>query len=110
MKPRNRQQVEVVLDADFIGEACPVGTLFRAAAHGRETFSFANDRTWLIRADAFAIDPDLQLHSGESYPADGTGVFRVFLDSAPDRWGRLLLDRCEVLRARAEKRPACALG
>ena len=110
MKPKNRQQVEVVLDADFIGEACPVGTLFRAAAHGRETFSFAYDRAWLSRPDAFAIDPDLQMHSGESYPADGTGVFRVFLDSAPDRWGRLLLDRREVMRARAEKRPARALG
>ena len=110
MKPKNRQQVEVVLDADFIGNACPVGTLFRAAAHGRETFSFAYDRAWLDRPDAFAIDPDLQMHGGESYPADGTGVFRVFLDSAPDRWGRLLLERREVLRARTEQRPIRALG
>lgn len=110
MKPKNRQQVDVVLDADFIGEACPVGTLFRATAHGHETFSFAYDRAWLDRPDAFAIDPDLQMHGGESYPADGTGVFRVFLDSAPDRWGRLLLDRREVLRSRAEKRPVRALG
>ena len=110
MKAKNRQQVEVVLDLDFIAGACQVGTLFRAAAHGRELFSFAYDRAWLTRPDAFAIDPDLQLHSSESYPADGTGVFRVFLDSAPDRWGRLLLDRREVLRARAEKRPARSLG
>ncbi len=92
MKSKNRQQVEVMLDANFVGEACALGTLFRAAAHGRETFSFAYDRAWLNRPDAFAIDPDFQMRSGENYPADGTGVFRVFLDSAPDRWGRLLLD------------------
>lgn len=87
MKQKNRQQVEVVLDADFIGAACQVGALFRTAAHGRETFSFEYDRAWLNRSDAFSIDPDLQMHGGESYPADGTGVFRIFLDSAPDRWG-----------------------
>ena len=56
MKQKNRQEVEVVLDADFIGEACPVGTLFRAAAHGCETFSFAYDRAWLNRPDATNLD------------------------------------------------------
>lgn len=110
MKAPDRQQVDVVLDADFLGQPGRVGTLFHAAAHGRETFSFAYDRSWLERADAFAIDPDLQLHGGEHYPADGTGVFRIFLDSAPDRWGRLLLDRREVVRAREERRKTRALG
>jgi len=99
-----REQVDVVLDADFLGEPCRVGTLFHASAHGRATFSFAYDRAWLDRPDAFAIDPDLQLHASESYPSDSAGVFRIFLDSAPDRWGRALLDRREILRAREERR------
>lgn len=110
MKAKSRRQVEVVLDADFLDAACPVGTLFQVAAHGRETFSFSYDQAWLQRPDAFAIDPDLQLYGGESYPADGTGVFRTMLDSAPDRWGRFLLDRREVLRAREEHRSVRALG
>ncbi|PTX94202.1 type II toxin-antitoxin system HipA family toxin [Opitutus sp. ER46] len=110
MKARNREEVEVLLEADFLGAAFRVGTLFHAAAHGREIFSFAYERSWLDRGDAFAIDPDLQLHAGESYAANDTGVFRIFLDSAPDRWGRLLLDRREVLRAREAKRPVRTLG
>ena len=104
MSARSRQQIDVVLDADFIGEACRVGVLFHASAHGRATFSFAYDTNWLKHRGAFEIDPDLQLHAAESYPSDGVGVFRIFLDSAPDRWGRLLLDRRELLQAREEKR------
>jgi serine/threonine-protein kinase HipA len=104
-----RQQVDVVLDADFTGAACRVGTLFYAAAHGRAIFSFAYDPAWLKRPDVFEIDPDLQLHAGESYPGDAAGVFRIFLDSVPDRWGRLLLDRRELLKAREEKRKPRAL-
>lgn len=109
MSTRGRQQIDVVLDADFIGEACRVGTLFHAAAHGRATFSFAYEAKWLKRPDAFELDPDLQLYASESYPSGNAGVFRIFLDSAPDRWGRLLLDRRELLKAREEKRKPRAL-
>jgi len=102
----SRQQLEVVLDADFLGASCRIGTLFHTFSHGRGIFSFAYDKAWIARSDAFAVDPDLQLHSAESYPSDAAGAFRIFLDSAPDRWGRLLLDRREVLSARRESRKA----
>jgi len=104
MSLRNRQQLDVVIDADFLGDAHRIGTLFHAYAHGQGVFSFEYDRDWLTRPDAFAIDPDLSLHSGESYPSNASGLFRIFLDSAPDRWGRHLLDRREVLNARREQR------
>jgi serine/threonine-protein kinase HipA len=99
-----RQQVEVVLDADVLDAACRVGVLFHTAAHGREVFSFRYDPAWLRHPDAFAIDPDLSLHGGETYPSSANGAFRIFLDSAPDRWGRVLLERREILRARDEAR------
>ncbi len=99
-----RRQIDVVLDADILKEPCRIGTLFHNAAHGNEVFSFRYDTAWLRHPDVFAIDPDLGLHGGESYPSDTSGVFRIFLDSAPDRWGRVLLDRREILRAREEKR------
>ena len=101
----NRQQIDVCLDADIVEALCRVGTLFHAAGHGHSVFSFAYDRAWLRRPNTFEIDPDLQLHDSESYPSQPTGVFRIFTDSAPDRWGRLLLDRREILKAREEKRP-----
>lgn len=104
-----REQVEVVLDADFTGGSCPVGTLYYTATHGRGTFSFQYLPQWLARPDAFEIDSDLQLHGAESFPAGAEGGFRIFLDSAPDRWGRLLLDRRELLRARDQGRKPRAL-
>lgn len=95
-----RQQIDVCLDADIVEALCRVGTLFHAAGHGHSVFSFAYDLDWLRRPNTFEIDPDLQLHDAESYPSQPAGVFRIFTDSAPDRWGRLLLDRRETLTAR----------
>jgi serine/threonine-protein kinase HipA len=106
----SRGEVQVVLDADVLPAACPVGTLYHAAGRGGGVFSFAYDDTWLRRPDAFEIDPGLQLVGGESYPANAAGVFRIFLDSAPDRWGRVLLERRETMRARAENRAPRPLG
>ena len=105
-----REQVEVVLDADLFPDACRVGTLLYASARGHGVFSFAYDREWLNRSDSFALDPDLQLHGSESYPSNAAGVFRIFVDSAPDRWGRLLMERREALLARVEKRPPRTLS
>lgn len=105
-----RDAVQVVLDAEVLPEPCPVGTLYHASGRGGGIFSFEYDETWLRRPDAFEIDPGLQLVGGETYPANATGVFRIFLDSAPDRWGRVLLERREALRARTESRTARTLG
>ncbi|MDO8539393.1 MAG: type II toxin-antitoxin system HipA family toxin [Opitutaceae bacterium] len=105
-----RDEVQVVLDADVVPEACPVGTLYHASGRGGGVFSFEYDDAWLRRPDAFEIDPGLQLVGGETYPANTAGVFRIFLDSAPDRWGRVLLERREAMRARAENRAARTLG
>ncbi len=111
MSPRSttqaadREQVDVVLDADLLPTATRVGTLFRAAAHGRSVVSFAYDRAWLALPGAFQLDPNLHLHDSESYPEGGTEGFGVFMDSAPDRWGRVLLDRREAILARQGNRP-----
>lgn len=107
-KAMPRQQIDVCLDADILEALCRVGTLFHASGHGNSVFSFAYDPAWLKRPNAFEIDPDLQLHRAESYPSQD-GAFRILVDSAPDRWGRLLLDRRETLKAREEQRPVRAL-
>lgn len=104
-----RQQVDVCLDADIVEALCRVGTLYHAANHGNPVFSFAYDPNWLRRPNTFEIDPDLQLHAAESYSSQPASAFRIFTDSAPDRWGRLLLDRREALKAREEQRKARTL-
>jgi serine/threonine-protein kinase HipA len=105
-----RRQVDVCLDADIVEALCRVGTLFQAHLDGDGVFSFAYDAAWLRRPNTFEIDADLQLHEAESYPGQSGRAFRIFVDSAPDRWGRLLLDRRETLKAREEGRPRRNLG
>jgi serine/threonine-protein kinase HipA len=50
------------------------------------------------------LDPDLQLYSGAFYPRGDKPNFGVFLDSCPDRWGRVLMQRREAVIARQERR------
>jgi serine/threonine-protein kinase HipA len=102
--------VEVHLHAPELGAAARLGTLRQRRARGAGTLSFSYDDAWLRGPRAFTLDPRLELFAGEQYPAAGHETFGIFLDSAPDRWGRLLLDRREALAARQERRRARALG
>jgi hypothetical protein len=43
-----------------------------------------------------ALDPDLSLGEGTYFPNAEAGNFRVFDDSAPDRWGQTLMKRREA--------------
>jgi serine/threonine-protein kinase HipA len=83
-----------------------MGTLHAQSSGRQEVFSFEYAPEWLRSEAAFAFDPDLQLLEGAQYPSQSRSNFGIFLDSAPDRWGRLLMQRRENLRARQEQRPA----
>jgi len=92
-------EVEVWLDADFL-QRTHVGTL----SHDRGTLRFAYDAAWLKNPQAFALDPDLSMGEGTYFPNADAGNFRVFDDSAPDRWGQTLMKRREALAAKDENR------
>jgi len=92
-------QVEVWLDADFL-KRTRVGTL----THDRGTLRFIYEPEWLKNSQAFALDPDLSLGEGTYFPIAEAGNFRVFDDSAPDRWGQTLMKRREALAAKDENR------
>lgn len=92
-------EVEVWLDADFL-ERTRVGTL----SHDRGTLRFAYQPAWLKSPQAFALDPDLSLGDGSYFPNAEAGNFRIFDDSAPDRWGQTLMKRREALAAKDEGR------
>ncbi len=46
---------------------------------------------WLQCSFSFALDPDLSLGEGAYYPNPELANFRIFDDSAPDRWGQMLM-------------------
>ena len=86
-----------------------IGRLFVSEARGKELFSFEYSKDWIKSADSgFIFDPDLQLYEGRQYTFDKP-LFGVLSDSCPDRWGRLLMKRKEVIIAREENRKLRAL-
>jgi serine/threonine-protein kinase HipA len=93
------RSVEVWLDADIVPAAC-VGKL----QDDRGQIRFHYDRQWLASPQAFALDPDLSLDVQPFFPRPETGNFGIFLDSSPDRWGQVLMDRREMLAAQDEGR------
>ncbi len=107
----NRQDaVEVCVDLDHFKDPALMGWLRRQRARSGEVFSFEYARSWLEREDAFAFDPDLTLARGRQYPFADRELFGIFLDSSPDRWGRVLMQRREALRARREGRRPSSLS
>lgn len=65
---------------------------------------FAYDADWLKSGLAFMLDPRLELWRGEQHPPVDYPAFGVFMDSAPDRWGRVLMERREAAIAHREQR------
>ena len=98
---------EILVYADWKEFETPqfIGTLFSSYSRGKEIFSFEYDKNWLQSSFVQEIDPDLGLYSGIQYLRDEKINFGVFLDSSPDRWGRVLMDRRESILARMENSP-----
>lgn len=91
--------------ADWKGLGGPIlmGQLHRSAVRGEEVLSFEYDPQWLRQSEPFLLDPRLQFVEGRQY-ADGENPFGLFLDSAPDRWGRLLIRRRLAMEANEPSR------
>jgi len=97
------REIYVFADWEEFEKPMLVGTLRSDIVKGKEHFSFAYDDAWLQSKFAQQIDPDLHLYAGNQF-SQGEQNFRVFLDSCPDRWGRLLMKRREAVLARREGR------
>lgn len=98
------RQVRVYADWARLGGPRRMGLLSADRNRGKEVFSFAYDDAWLSGVVAQQLDPDLALFEGRHYLREGRPNFGLFLDSSPDRWGRLLMRRREACTARREGR------
>ena len=87
-----------------------IGILYVDYAKGKENFSFEYDEEWLnSNKSALAIDPDLAMYNGRQFVPLGKTLFGIFADSSPDRWGRVLMKRREIINARKEGVKPCEL-
>ncbi|MHB1207841.1 MAG: type II toxin-antitoxin system HipA family toxin [Rhodospirillaceae bacterium] len=96
--------------ADLEGVPHLVGRLWGRSARGRESASFEYDAGWLEHPARFPLEPALALGAGPQHTAGDRALFGGLGDSAPDRWGRTLIQRDERRRARAEKRAVRTLS
>ncbi|MGH8214661.1 MAG: type II toxin-antitoxin system HipA family toxin [Rhodanobacteraceae bacterium] len=107
---RRMDTVEVHADPEWLDGPRRMGWLRRQHGGSGNVFSFEYDPDWLALPEKLAFDPDLALVRGSQYPPADRANFGIFLDSSPDRWGRVLMQRRESARARSERRTPRTLG
>ncbi|HZT03214.1 MAG TPA: HipA domain-containing protein [Steroidobacteraceae bacterium] len=95
---------DIEVHIDFAQGLKRVGTLHRHARRGGEAVSFEYHADWLANPARFSLEPALALGRGAFIPADRQLIFGSIGDSAPDTWGRRLMQRAERRRAERDGR------
>lgn len=90
---------EVLIHVDLDGEPHLVGRLWAHMRRNRESATFEYAPSWLAHRLRFALEPALPLGDGAFHTAADRMIFGSIGDSAPDRWGRVLMRRAERRRA-----------
>ncbi len=92
---------QIYVSIQLGGETHLVGKLWCRHRGERQSASFEYNSEWLKYPEKFALDPALQLTEGAFHTAPEQILFGSIGDSAPDRWGRVLMRRAESLRAKS---------
>lgn len=96
----NKDVVYVYVDLE--GKPYLVGKLWHHYKNGRESTTFAYEQDWLSSPKKFSLELLLQLTKGTFHTGIGKTLFGAIGDSAPDRWGRVLMRRYCKERASSE--------
>ena len=102
---QQRKEILVYSHPSLLQEPILMGTLSATVVRGKEIFAFEYNSAFLESDSVFEIDPNLKLYKGPQYLSEEERNFGIFLDSSPDRWGRVLMDRREAIKAQLEERP-----
>ena len=102
---REQTKIWVYADWEFLEEAQIMGWLTSQRVRGKEIFSFEYTESWVNHQNPILfLDPHLGFYKGKQYLLEEKNNFGIFLDSSPDRWGRLLMRRREAWQAKEEGR------
>jgi len=93
---------EVFVYVDLQGTPYLVGRLWARMRKDRESATFEYDQSWLVHPERFSLEPALKLGPGPFHTPSDKPLFGAIGDSAPDRWGRVLMRRAERRRAERE--------
>ncbi len=95
---------DIEIHVDLQGQLRWVGLARCNRIRGSETITFEYPDEWLVSPDRFSIEPALALTRGVFPPPAGQSIFGAIGDSAPDTWGRRLMQRLERRQAERDGR------
>ena len=96
------RQVFVYVDLDGVPHL--VGRLWGRVRKNKEGATFEYNDAWLKHPNRFSLEPALKLGPGPFHTTADAAMFGAIGDSAPDRWGRVLMKRMASRRAEREGR------
>jgi serine/threonine-protein kinase HipA len=95
---------DIEIHIDLEGRIRRVGVARLNKVRGTQTITFEYTDGWLADSDCFSIEPALTLTRGIFPAPPGQPLFGSIGDSAPDTWGRRLMQRAERRQASREQR------
>jgi serine/threonine-protein kinase HipA len=101
---------EIEVYAELGGAAHLVGVLRVLARGGRTKAAFSYVAGWSKVPGHFSLEPAMAVGRGVFTPDRGREMFASIGDSAPDSWGRKLMQRMERRTAKREGRAARTLS
>ena len=104
------RKIYVYADFDWLKTAVLDGELGYESLRGTDSYSFCYDHNWLRQYSDLYLSADINNYTGLQFTQPDRDIFGCFGDALPDRWGRLLLNRREQIRAQEEKRPVRKLS
>jgi serine/threonine-protein kinase HipA len=96
---------EYLVYVDLNGVPILAVRLWARSRNSRQSASFEYDTGWLAHSERFSLDPALTVGAAPFHTSEGMALFGALGDSAPDRWGRTLMQRQERRRAQREGGP-----
>ena len=100
---------EALVYVDLHGTPHLAGRLWARTRRERDSATFEYDKAWLVRPERFSLEPALKLGPGPFHTPSDKPPFGAIGDSAPDRWGSVLMRRSERRRAERERQAPRAL-
>jgi serine/threonine-protein kinase HipA len=101
---------DIEVHIDLEGRVRAVGVARSNRVRGKETITFEYVPTWRSDAEHFSLEPALPVTQGVFAPPAGRSLFGALGDSAPDNWGRRLMQRAERRLAQREGRAVRTLA
>ena len=100
---------KIYVYADLDGTIHHVGLLWARLIREKECSSFQYEKSWLSSPEQFSLEPALSLGECTYHTDANRNLFGALGDSAPDRWGRILMRRAAAALARTSKTPTRTL-